>query len=203
VLSGSLVLASCASEVTDSDGDDGDGNGSDCTPGDIHECTCKDGSPGVHECLDDGTWEMCICGAYGCGGKICPALEDLDVVGMRVSGLTFVSRVTAVDQLETLAIQRRPDGCCTEDDKCGAIHPQLPEDDVCREIKDDEVETSNECPDEQLGLEIESFRATASFTLSGCCTENGECGVDFSFSYVGCLERTSLPYSYDARSCTY
>ena len=199
LLSGFLVLASCASESDDSDGYD-----SDCTPGDIHDCTCSDGNPGVHECLDDGTWETCTCGAYECEGEICPAPEDLDVVGIEVTGLTFVTSVTAVDQLETLGIQRRPDGCCTKDNKCGAVHPDLPKDEVCRELKDKgEVRISNECPEEQFDFYITSFRQTASFILKGCCTEDGECGVDFGFAHVGCLERTSLAYDFEAKSCTY
>ena len=199
LLSGSLVLASCAS-----DGDDSDGDDYECTPGDIHDCTCSDGNPGVHACLDDGTWETCICDAYECGGGICPAPEDLDVVGMKVTGLTFIQSITANDQLETLGIQRRADGCCTEDNECGLIHPQFPEDEVCREIKDkDEVRTSSECPREQLDLYIKVSDATVNVTLAGCCTEDGECGVDFGFAHVGCLERTSLPDNLEAKSCTY
>jgi len=191
------ILASCAS-----DGDDSDGDDSDCTSGEIHDCTCYDGNPGVHECLDDGTWETCICGTYECGGKICPTPEDLNVVGMEVTGLDFVSTVTADEQLETLSIPRRPDGCCTGDNKCGAIHPLFPEDEVCREIREG-VKISDECPDEQLGHHIKTFDRTAYFTLAGCCTEDGECGVDFGFAHFGCLERTSLPYNFEAKSCTY
>jgi hypothetical protein len=204
LLLGALVWAGCAS-----DDDDNDGDVESCKPGKVHECTCRDDTPGAHVCLDDGTWDECICSAYTCGGQICDAPPDIDTSDIQLSGAVgeMIGQIS-VDTLEAVGIARRPDGCCTADGECGVIHPQLSSDGVCRAVGQ-EGKLSDECPTEELQFSVPLVPGSGpdgqwSLPFEGCCREDGFCGLELNAIRVGCEKRTSfITHDFGEMTCTY
>lgn len=109
-------------------------------------------------------------------------VPELNIGFLKDAGITMLGPLP-IDLAGTLVM---PQGCCTDDGKCGASVPMFGPPDTCLE-QHQPGDQDGQCPDEVLTLD-----ADTKIPLPGCCKPSNECGLDLGPLGLGCGERGFL-----------
>jgi hypothetical protein len=126
--------------------------------------------------------KMFTCPMAGGSGALECTTPALNVDFLKDAGVTMLGPLP-IDLASSVVM---PQGCCTEDDKCGVSVPMVTPTGVCFE-QNQPGDQDGQCRDELLTLD-----ATTMIPIPGCCKPNNECGLDLSPLGLGCGERGML-----------
>lgn len=126
--------------------------------------------------------KMFTCPMSGGSGALQCTVPELNVDFLKDAGITMLGPLP-IDLAGSVVM---PQGCCTQDDKCGASVPMLTPAGECFE-QNQAGDQDGQCPDEVLTID-----ANTKIPIPGCCKPTNECGLDLSPLGVGCGERGVL-----------